>query len=76
MGLGMSPWLPEQIQLRRRFELLQLGAIAMLGRRSDIAFRGEFGFFEVSEDRFRAVEDGVGHAGQSGDLDEIGRANG
>ena len=63
---------PKQIHLRRRREFLKSFAVALAASGlADVAFGGEFGFFEVAQDFFGAFEDGFRHASKAGDLDAV-----
>src|SRR5256885_1905713 len=63
---------PKQIHLRCRRQLLELVAVLLAaGRLADVAFGGQFGFFEVAQNFLGAFEDAPGHASQAGDLDAV-----
>src|SRR5438093_11813453 len=69
---GVSLTGSEQIHLRGGSQVLEFLTVALATRGlAHGAFGGEFALFEVAEDFLGALDDGLRHAGQAGDLDAV-----
>ena len=63
----------KQVQLRRRFELLELFPFGpMAGGPADVAFGGQLALLQVTQDDFGSFQHGFGHTRQAGHCSQSG----